>query len=490
MHTRRPKLRAQIIDRESEISALDELAEGGGRKLVLLTGRRRVGKTFLLTKLWEPARTFYFTASATTPEVNRRAVVAEAAAWSGRDLRPEDHPTWRTVFRTILELAPELDAVIVLDEVQYLASDERGLLEVASELNAVWEGPLHRSGGLLLVLCGSAIRTLEALQKGGSPLYGRLAWSGALQPFDYFDAGRMVAAYDPIDRVRTYASFGGMPRYLSAVDTSRPLERNIVERILSPGGEVRLQLETALSQEEGIREFARYQGVLAATGIKRRGIGEIAAAVGHSLDGAFRRVVSNLVDMGFLEAERGFEEPGNQALRYRVADPALRMYFGLVLPNESAIASAGAQVVWRERLARQVFPAYVGQHVFEDVVRQAYLRHWEAKGIPAVARWGRWAGTDREGRDLEIDVVARLLDGRVLTGSSKMRARPSGADVLVRHLTDLQRLADSGRGWAREALAGDAPMLFASAAGFKPSFREAADDLGHPVTLWGLDDLF
>jgi AAA+ ATPase superfamily predicted ATPase len=380
----------ELIDRESEAAELRALADSGTRKLALMYGRRRVGKTYLLNCLWDADRTFYFTASATTPELNRRVLIEEAARWSGEELRPEDHPTWRSVFRSVLEMAPDRPLVVVLDEFQYLATSDHGLREVASELNAVWEARSTRTAGLLLVLSGSAIRTLEALKDGGSPLYGRLDWSRQLCPFDYYDAGRMVEGYSPVDRLRTYAAFGGVPRYLRPVDARKPLERNIIDLILFPHGEVRLQLETVLSQEEGLRELTRYHGALNAIGIKRRPLGEIAAHLGQPMDGNLRRVLERLVEMDYVEMDRNFSESSGRNPRYRIADPALRMYYGLVLPNESAIASAGAEVVWTERLREQVFPAYVGLHVFEDVVRQAYARHRGERSLPAVAEWGRW----------------------------------------------------------------------------------------------------
>lgn len=478
-----------LIDRKQEAEELRVLADSGQMKLALLYGRRRVGKTYLLTQIWDADRAFYFTASATSPEINRRVLVEEVGLWSGEGLRPEDHPTWRTVFRTLLDLHPDRNVVVVLDEFQYLATDESGLREVASELNAVWEGRLRRTGGLLLVLSGSAIRTLEALPSGGSPLYGRLDWRRQLFPFDYYDAGGMVTGYGPADRIRAYAAFGGVPKYLRPVDPGHPLADNIVDLLLAPNGEVRLQLETVLSQEEGLREYAKYQGILEAIGIRRREMGEIAAALGQIVDTPLRRMVGYLVELGFLEGKRNFGEPGNQALRYRIADPALRFYYGLVLPNESAIASSGAGTVWAERLSQQVFPTYVGQHVFEDVVGQAYRRFRPVRGLPAVEEWGHWAGKDRDRRDIEIDVVARLMNGRMLTGSAKFRTRQADATVLLEHVDALKRLAASGRGWAAEALMSGSPMLFVSAAGFTDSFRQTARDLGHELVTWSLDDL-
>jgi hypothetical protein len=274
------------------------------------------------------------------------------------------------------------------------------------------------------------------------------------------------------------------------VDSRKPLERNVVDLLLSPRGEIRLQLETALGQEEGLREFAKYQAILGAIGIKRRPLGQVAADAGQALDGGFRRMVDRLVEMGYVETERNFGKRGTHPFRYRVSDPAMRMYYGLVLPNESAIASAGAETVWNERLAQQVFPAYVGLHVFEDVVRQAYLRHHKSKGLPAVEEWGRWIGHDRNRSDVEIDVATRLLDGRMMTGSAKMRSRQADATVIIEHVNGLERLAASGEGWAREALDPAAPMLFVSTAGFKSSFHEAAAELARPVILWETADLF
>jgi uncharacterized protein len=479
-----------IIDREAEISRLQQLANSGDLRLGLLYGRRRVGKTYLLTQLWGPERTFYFTASATSPELNRRVLIEEAARWAEDDLRPEDHPTWRSVFRALLSMAPERDIVIVLDEFQYLADREEGLREVASELNAVWEGRPLRTAGLLFMISGSAIRTLEALKTGGSPLYGRLDWSSQLLPFDYYDAGRMVAEYDPLQKIHTYAAFGGVPKYLQPIDTKRPPSDNITELLLSPAGEVRLQVETALAQEEGLQNSTRYRAILAAVGIGRRTVGAIASVLNANADSNFRRMVERLVDMGYLEAERNFQEQGTHAIRYRVADPALRMYYGLILPNESAIASAGAATVWRERLAKTQFPVYVGQHVFEDVVRQAYVRFQNERGLPVVESWGRWEGLDRTKEPLEIDVVARLLDGTMLTGAAKIRNRAADATVFLQHLRDLGRLADSGKAWAKEALQKKAVKLFVSTSGFKDSFRGAAADSGHEVICWTLADVF
>jgi hypothetical protein len=481
-----------IVDRETELRELREMATAEERHLALVYGRRRVGKTFLLTHTWRDSHVeqLYFTASATSPAINRRALLREARTWADVELREQDHPTWRTVFESIFELYPDRPLVVVLDEFQYLADDRDGLGHVASELNAVWESDLRREAGLLLVLSGSAIRSMKALESGGSPLFGRLDWRRKLEPFDYFDAAHMTP-WGAREDVCAYAAFGGVPKYLDAIDPDRSLEANIVDLLLAPDGSVRIQVETALQQEEGFRDAAKYRSILASVGQSRCTVGDIAASLDRSADAGLKRMIKRLVQLDYLEQERNFDAPRNQPIRYRLADPAQRFYYGLVLPNESAIASAGPGEVWRERLQQQVWPSYVGYEVFEDVVRQAYLRHADDRGLPPVDTWGRWEGKDRDRRPLEIDIVTRLLDGRMMTGSIKFRTRPAGAKVFLDHLEALERLADSGYAWAHDALDPDASLLFASAAGFKDSFYEARrEHVDHDVLTWTLDDLF
>lgn len=204
-----------------------------------------------------------------------------------------------------------------------------------------------------------------------------------------------------------------------------------------------------------------------------------------------RRMLGQLLDLGYLQRGRNFGASRNQAYRYRLGDPALRFFYGLVLPNESAIDTAGAEAVWRERLAPRAWPTYVGQHVFEEVVRQAYLRHRADRDLPAVEEWGRWQGQDRTRESVEIDAVCRLLDGRMLTGTVKSRSRPADATVWTDHVSALKRLRGSGHGWAAEALEPEAPFLVVSRSGFKDSFHEVrGQEPERPVIQWTLDDLF
>jgi hypothetical protein len=479
---------AQLIDRETEQDELQSLADADSPKLALLYGRRRVGKTFLLTHCWEPEQAFFFTASAVTPEQNRRQLVTQIAQWTGEDHRPEDYPTWRTVFRLLLSMPSERNLVVILDEFQYLGENEADLREVTSELNAVWEGPGRPKSPLLLVLSGSAVRTMEALASGSAPLYGRLSWRAELKPFDYLDTARMVGFESLRDQAYAYGIFGGMPRYLEPISADESLADNASELMLSPRGEVRGQVETALLQEQGLRDIQKYLGVLRAIGAGRTELSEIADHAGLDKHTTVRTIADQLVALEYVDRSRNFDAGRTTAWRYRLSDPAFRFYYEFVTRFESALETGNARDVWDAHVEPQL-DTYMG-HLFEDIVEQAYDRLRQSRDLDFVDKWGRWEGTDRTRRSLEMDIVSRLASGGMLTGAIKWNRSPVGIDIHRDHMRDLDRIADAGRGWAHEATEAGSELLYVAAGGFEDGFRERAEEEGLPVRMWTLEDLY
>ena len=206
-----------FVDRENERTQLRELLERPGPSLSLVTGRRRVGKTYLLTNTWPEAQTFYFVAAEGSSPINRRELVQSIARHFDLELDPADYPTWRTVFRLLYELRTPEPLVIILDEFQYLMGTREG---VPSQLNAIHD--VHRDDRpFVLVLCGSAVRTMEQLNAGDAPLYGRFARTIRVEPFDYFDAAALVPASTNRERAVAYGIIGGTPSYLRALRADR-----------------------------------------------------------------------------------------------------------------------------------------------------------------------------------------------------------------------------------------------------------------------------
>lgn len=477
-----------IVDRDVEQERLRELLASGEQKLVLMYGRRRVGKTYLLGRAWsDAAPCFYFTAAETTPTQNREALLAALAEWSGETIHAEDYPTWRSVFRLLLDFRSPEPLVVALDEFQYLGENPRELNTVASELNAAWE--MRRpQRPLVLVLAGSAVRTLEALNQGGSPLYGRFAWQCRLRPFNYWHAGELAGYPGFRERAYAYGIFGGTPRYLSAVNPQRTVADNAVSLMLNPAGEIRELVQTALLQEQGLREIQKYVAILRAVGKGRTELNEIAQGAGLEPDTALRDKLDRLMALDYVRAGRNLGAKAKEPFRYRVADPAFRFYYEFVAPLESALATQNPRAVWKQHVAPNL-DSYMGL-IFEGIVEEAYYRLQEHLDLPLVEEWGRWEGVDRNRQPLEIDIASRLMDGRALTGSIKWNRSPVDVAVHTRHLAMLDRLAQSGIGWARVACHPESPLLYVAASGFTERFVQAARATREQVYLWSLEDIY
>jgi hypothetical protein len=280
--------------------------------------------------------------------------------------------------------------MVAIDEFQYLGETPRDINAVASDLNAAWEAR-RPNRPLVFVIAGSAVRTLESLNDGGSPLYGCFAWQCQLRPFTYWHAGEMSGFPDSRDRAQVYGMFGGTPRYLAAIDPDRSVSENACDLLLRPDGEVRELVRTALLQEQGLRDIPKYVAILRAIGRGRTQLNEVAQGTGLAADTALREKLERLIGLGYVTAGRNLGAKAKEAYRYRVADPAFRFYYDLVAPLESALATQAPRAVWEAHVAPNL-DAYMGL-VFEGMVEEAYYRLQGTLELPVVREWSRWEGS-------------------------------------------------------------------------------------------------
>lgn len=515
-----------IVGREAELRRLSRLTRPARATLVVVYGRRRVGKTHLLRHAWRGRDSFYHLTAETTPAAARRALVADLARWTGRGSGPVESGDWSSIFRWLGQVASERPLgrrplIVILDEFQRLAGgDGEG---ITAALAAAWEREL-RSRPILLVLCGSDVAAMQRLVSRRSPFHERVDDVLRIDPLDYFDAATLVPWRGLRERALAYGIVGGTPRFLDAVgrvragaaadgprseaagehnaasDDESPaapsavveLSRAIRGAVLSPRGPVHIQLDDLLRRQPGIRDPRDYNAVLAALAQGRTETDEIAAAAGRAgRPHVVRRALETLDELGLVQRERDFAAGRRAAWKNRIGDGAVRFWYAFVHPNRSALERGRAAHVWASRVEPRL-DGYMGE-AFEAMAEQAYRRYHHRWSLPAAAEWSRWRGRVRDSagpdRPIDIGVVARLEDGRLLTGRAFWRSQPVGVDEHRRLAADLAALADTGPDWAAEALDdGSGGHIYFSAAGFTDELRAAADGAArlHLVDLEGM----
>ena len=479
----------EFVNREHELRELRALAARGEPALALLYGRRRVGKTYLLDHAFRGTRYFYFLAGETTAELNKRELLGEIKPMleHPEDTAPDLFPSWRHVFRLFADLAKDGPLVVVLDEFQNLmgGTDE----DIPSQLMAVWDREV-RGLPLLLVLCGSEVSTLQRLEDGAGPLYGRWSWAARLRPFAYHHAAQMVPGRPLREKALTYGILGGTPRFLAAVRPGEDLGMRVAETVLSPRGSVHVQLERIVEQERGIRDPSDYRAVLSAVAAGHTEVATIAQVTGFAdRIHVVRRALEVLEGLELIGRERNFGASPKAPWRYYIADNALRFWHRFVQPNRSRLETGDAYAIWTDQVAPQL-DQYMGK-VFERMCFEAYVQLSNRGRLPIAVDWSRWEGQDRDRRSIEIDVIAKLNDGRILTGEVKWSSSPVRPHVHTQLLRNLDYLASSGQGWAKDAVnpKTSAGHLYLSAAGFTPEFKALAR-ADERIVLLDLEDLY
>ncbi len=400
-------------------------AAAGTSQLVVVWGRRRVGKTFLLSHFARDTRAVFFgaTQQAQGVELGRLAdAVRRDLGDSAADLAGGDFTSWEAALRFFAALAAEQSLTVILDEVPYLVASTPGF---ASIVQAVWD---HLPSGthLTLVLTGSAIAMMETMIGAGGALRGRPTLTLKLAALDPVQARAFLPDMEPAAFLEAYAACGGYPLHLRAWDQRASTDANLLRLAATPGG---ILLEDAAGMlAEELTHTGGYARVLAAIGRGRTRYAEIAA----ESDQRVERPLEVLIRAGFIAKTLPVGAPRGARASYQIADPYLAFWFGVLYSDIPQIeASQGRAVLRRKAPAWQ---RHLGA-VFEDAAR-AHARRLALRGeLPqdlVIDRW--WAAS---GEPCEIDVLGLRGARTVLLGEARWQARPLGA----RDLAQLQRKA-------------------------------------------------
>jgi len=209
---------SMFIDREHEISLLNKIYAQGKAELILLYGRRRIGKTRLLKEFIKDKNSFYFIGDISADILKTFEQVIKE--------RFVKFQNWDDFF-DFLTIEGKKRAVVILDEFQYLYKVEKAWPTI---MQRRWED--LKNTKIMIVLCGSIVSSIYKIAMGyGSALYGRKTYEIELSPLSFFDSKNFMKKYDLKDFVYIYSITGGIPRYLEEMDDKLNIWENIKENV-------------------------------------------------------------------------------------------------------------------------------------------------------------------------------------------------------------------------------------------------------------------
>ncbi|MGM0557755.1 MAG: ATP-binding protein [Myxococcota bacterium] len=466
-----------VKGRKSEVEALERELDRDRPSMVVVYGRRRVGKSTLLAHVCADRSAIYYQATEVVDSLNLSLFKEEVTKFEG-----EPSPllqglaNWESVLAYVEQLAHDHAAdheehlLVVFDEFPYLCEAVDGLPSVVQK---VVDRVNRNDIPLDVVLCGSQISFMTEMLGEKSPLRGRQTLEMDVQPLPYKEAAEFFADWSATEALEAYGVFGGMPYYLQFLDSELGLRENIVDTVLRPGAPLGNEAYNVLQSE--LRTPRRFASVLQAIGTGCSTTGDILGRTAEiSNGGQLTPYIDRLEALRLIRVTRSLDaKPKARNRRYYVADPYLEFWFRFGLPNVSALAKGHAEDVYDHAIEPQL-SQYMGE-IFEWISRE-FLERYADDVLSAPPReigkiWGK---------DYDIDVAATLLDDTVVYAECKWWESPVGMNVL-RDLRDDASKTDYGAG-------ADELFVLFSKSGFTEELEREADGVGN-IQLVGADDL-
>ncbi len=387
-------------DRKRELAFLEGLV--GKPTLLVMYGRRRVGKTELLKEFARKSGAIYLLARRESKKDQLDKLSRELSAATG-DKTLAERPLQN--YDALFEYLAGLEKPVIFDEFPYLVESSP---ELPSVLQDHWDNTLSGKKAYL-VLCGSSISMMETLLGYKSPIYGRRTEQLPLKPLSFEDAREFIPG--TIEKqVEAYAVLGGTPGYLLELEDG--LEKTIKGKILRKNSFLGRDPEFVLREE--LSEPRNYFSIIKSVAKGRTSLGEICSDTGLGR-GLVTKYLSVLSDLQIIERRIPFgEKKSSRRGIYLIRDNYFRFWFRFAFENFEYVEQGMQEKLHREIILPRL-DAFVGK-AFEEI-----CLGW-ARGEYGMPFSGWWKGEeeiDGVGRDSRRTVLLEAKWSRLSGGQAR-----------------------------------------------------------------------
>lgn len=389
-----------FIGRQEELAFLEERYQQKQGQLVVLYGRRRIGKTETIRKFCENKQHIYYTC-VECPDGQQLNAFSKRVLQTGMPAARyiSSFADWEQALKSILDIPGEEKKLLVIDEFPYMV---RVNSSIPSILQKLWDETL-KNENVMIILCGSAMSFIEKeILSEKNPLYGRATGILKMNELNFYDAVQFVPNYSAEDKIKTYAILGGIPHYLKQFDDHLTLEENVQKHILTRGSILYSEVEFLLRQE--LRETSVYNMVIEAIALGNTKLNDIYQKV--QIDKAKLSVyLKNLVDLKIIcrefSIDDGVKEQVNvQRGLYRITDNYFRFWYAFVFPNISELEAGDSKGVYEYTIKPELenYTSYIFEDICKEYLRLKNRRRELPFYFSKIGRW--WNKTD------ELDIMA------------------------------------------------------------------------------------
>ena len=402
-----------MIGRKNEIEQLISTYESGQSEFVAVYGRRRIGKTFLITEAFENRFAFHHTGL-------REGGTKKQLEQFRLSLRQQgyyDCPRIKDWLEAFFELERFLEKstaerkVVFLDEIPWLDTPRSGFL---SALESFWNGWAVFRKDIVLVVCGSATSWIVKniiRNKGG--LYNRVRTRIKLFPFtlaecESYANSELHLGYGRREIMECYMALGGVAYYWSLLRRGLSPAQNFDALFFGPQDGLRTEYDELYRSL--FRNPLRYMEVVELLGTRRTGYtrDEMIRGLGAVSGGDLTKILADLEECGFVRKYMPSGHGKNGGV-YQLVDGYTLFYFSFVKGN-----SARDGDFWQHSVGDGRLNAWRG-FAFERVCLAHVAQVKDALGISGVRTeaYSLRVSPDENGRGAQIDLLIDRRDGIV-----------------------------------------------------------------------------
>jgi uncharacterized protein len=441
----------KFVGRQVELDMLHQFYHAKRAGLMILYGRRRVGKTQLLShwlKLNRIEYALYWTAPLQNAALQLRGF-SQALLRFDRPGRQSLSPgsgfdRWEDALAELAEVASQSRQpfVVVMDEFTNLLKSDPA---VPSLFQIAWDHRLSQVPNLRLILTGSLVGLMESQALSArAPLYARATMQYRLRSLPFGHLHEVFPRWSAAERVAAYAVAGGIPGYLELLADAETFPRALVQALTA--GSILLTDPSILITDQ-LRDPMIYESILSAIGSGFHTWREI-ALMAQVNEASLNYYLQQLLSLELIERRQPvLAPPQGRKGRYYIRDPFLRFYYRFVIPNLSSIQRGEQDAILEA--ARSDLRAFIGTYIFEELCREWLWAEGALGGLGFMPQQVGAFWAQARGQSVQLDVVAaQPREKRLFIGEAKWGEGQIGRNVLTDLVTRSQRMPQvSEPGW-------------------------------------------
>ena len=412
-----------FIGRNNELNFLNSQYSELVSSLVVIYGRRRIGKTALIKQFIKNKNSLYFLATEESDNENKKSFLTLISEKLKDPLVNKfQNLSWHELFKLVFSKGDNEKLIIVLDEFQYLTKAEKAFPSI---LQKIWDEYLSKNG-CMVILCGSLISMMVSQTLSyKSPLYGRRTGQLKLKqiPFNQYD----LFFSNKVNLIEFYSITSGVPKYIEILQNEKNVKDAIEKHILSTSGF--LYEEPVFLLERELGEIGTYFSIIKTIAAGNHKIGHIASRL-QTKQSNMTKYLKTLIDMDILERRVPITEKNPEKSKkglYFIKDNFIKFWFRYIYPNRAMI-----ELEEKEYVLSKILSTFVENHtsfVYEDICLSHLADLNKRDELPfKLEKIGKWWA-----KDSEIDIVAfNESENSIVFSECKYTKKKVGTDLFIK----------------------------------------------------------